>query len=99
MNFCKQLVLLLDIEWPQGDEALSDEAMEAVDLLLTIDPIERPAAKEVQQMRFFESIDWKNIENVEPPFVPTPDNPTDTAYFEARNNLQHLKLSNFTLED
>ncbi|XP_011210400.2 serine/threonine-protein kinase greatwall isoform X1 [Bactrocera dorsalis] len=92
-------ILNKNIEWPQGDEALSAEAIEAVDLLLTIEPTERPAAKEVQQMRFFESIDWQNIETVEPPFVPTPDNPTDTAYFEARNNLQHLKLSNFTLED
>ncbi|XP_028897025.2 serine/threonine-protein kinase greatwall isoform X3 [Zeugodacus cucurbitae] len=92
-------ILNKNIEWPQGDEALSAEAMEAVDQLLTIDPLERPAAKEVLQMRFFESIDWENIENVEPPFVPAPDNPTDTAYFEARNNLQHLKLSNFTLED
>ncbi|XP_014090455.2 serine/threonine-protein kinase greatwall isoform X2 [Bactrocera oleae] len=92
-------ILNKNIEWPQDDEALSAEAMEAVDLILTIDPIERPAAKDVQQMRFFESIDWQNIVNVEPPFVPTPDNPTDTAYFEARNNLQHLKLSNFTLED
>lgn len=73
--------------------------MEAVDQLLTIDPAERPAAKEVQQMRFFESINWKNIENEEPPFIPTPDDPTDTGYFEARNNLQHLKLSNFTLDE
>ncbi|XP_054730658.1 serine/threonine-protein kinase greatwall isoform X2 [Anastrepha obliqua] len=92
-------ILNKNIEWPEGDEALSAEAVEAVDLLLTIDPTLRPAAKEVQQMRFFESIDWKNIENEEPPFVPTPENPTDTAYFEARNNLQHLQLSNFTLED
>ncbi|XP_067614670.1 serine/threonine-protein kinase greatwall-like isoform X2 [Eurosta solidaginis] len=92
-------ILHKNIEWPEGDEALSSEAVEAVDLLLTIDPNARPAAKEVQQMRFFDSIDWKNMENEEPPFVPTPDNPTDTAYFEARNNLQHLKLSNFTMED
>ncbi|XP_004530056.1 serine/threonine-protein kinase greatwall isoform X2 [Ceratitis capitata] len=92
-------ILNKNIEWPEGDEALSAEAMEAVDQLLTIDPAERPAAKEVQQMRFFESINWKNIENEEPPFIPTPDDPTDTGYFEARNNLQHLKLSNFTLDE
>lgn len=73
--------------------------MEAVDLMLTMDPSERPAAKEVQQMAFFSCIDWDNIENEETPFVPNPENPTDTGYFEARNNLQHLKLSNFALED
>ncbi|XP_017104959.2 serine/threonine-protein kinase greatwall isoform X2 [Drosophila bipectinata] len=92
-------ILNKNIEWPEGDEALSAEAMEAVELLLTMDPAERPAAKEVQQMQHFADIDWENIGNTEPPFVPTPDNPTDTGYFEARNNLQHLQLSNFAVED
>ena len=64
-----------------------------------MDPNLRPAAKEVQQMPFFASICWSNLENEEPPFVPTPENPTDTGYFDARNNLQHIKLSNFALED
>ena len=88
-----------DIEWPEGDEALSSDAVEAVELLLTMDPNERPAAKDVQQMAFFECIDWNHLETEEPPFIPNPDDPTDTAYFEARNNLQHLQLSNFALED
>ncbi|XP_052836527.1 serine/threonine-protein kinase greatwall isoform X2 [Drosophila gunungcola] len=92
-------ILNKNIEWPEGDEALSVDSMEAVELLLTMDPNERPAAKEVQQMRHFSCIDWENIGSTEPPFVPTPDNPTDTGYFEARNNLQHLQLSNFALED
>ncbi|KAL7727313.1 hypothetical protein ACLKA6_008599 [Drosophila palustris] len=92
-------ILSKNIEWPEGDEALSTEAMEAVELMLTMDPAERPAAKEVQQMRHFADIDWENIGHMEPPFVPTPDNPTDTGYFEARNNLQHLQLSNFALDD
>jgi len=55
--------------------------MEAVELLLTMDPHERPAAKEVMQMRHFACIDWENIGNTEPPFVPTPDNPTDNKCF------------------
>ncbi|XP_017140450.1 serine/threonine-protein kinase greatwall isoform X2 [Drosophila miranda] len=92
-------ILNKNIEWPEGEEALSVDAMEAVELLLTMDPAERPAAKEVQQMRHFACIDWENIGNMEPPFVPTPDNPTDTGYFDARNNLQHLQLSNFAVED
>ncbi|KAH8382200.1 hypothetical protein KR009_002241 [Drosophila setifemur] len=92
-------ILNKNIEWPEGDEALSVGAMEAVELLLTMDPVERPAAKEVQQMRHFAGIDWENIGNMDPPFVPTPDNPTDTGYFDARNNLQHLQLSNFAVED
>ncbi|XP_060645295.1 serine/threonine-protein kinase greatwall isoform X2 [Drosophila nasuta] len=92
-------ILNKNIEWPEGDEALSPDAVEAVELMLTMEPAERPAAKEVQQMRYFADIDWENIGHMEPPFVPTPDNPTDTGYFEARNNLQHLQLSNFALDD
>ncbi|XP_062125048.1 serine/threonine-protein kinase greatwall isoform X1 [Drosophila sulfurigaster albostrigata] len=92
-------ILNKNIEWPEGDEALSPDAVEAVELMLTMEPAERPAAKEVQQMRHFADIDWENIGHMEPPFVPTPDNPTDTGYFEARNNLQHLQLSNFALDD
>lgn len=78
---------------------MSTSAVEAVELLLTMDPTERPAAKEVMQMPFFSCIDWENIGSEETPFVPNPETPTDTGYFEARNNLQHLKLSNFALED
>uniref|UniRef100_A0A1A9W4F5 Serine/threonine-protein kinase greatwall n=1 Tax=Glossina brevipalpis TaxID=37001 RepID=A0A1A9W4F5_9MUSC len=92
-------ILSKNIEWPEDDEALTPQAVEAVDLLLTMDPAKRPSAKQVQQMPFFASIQWNNIENEEPPFLPNPDDPTDTAYFEARNNMQHLKLSNFVFED
>lgn len=36
-------------------------------------------------MQFFESIDWDNLESVLPPFIPTPENPTDTGYFEGNH--------------
>lgn len=93
MNF------VLDIEWPQDDEALSNEAVEAVEQLLTMDPTMRPSSKEVKVMPFFESIDWESLQNIEPPFIPQPENDTDTGYFEARNLMQHLKLSSYDLEE
>ncbi|CAD7084196.1 unnamed protein product [Hermetia illucens] len=92
-------ILNRNIEWPEGDEALSNEAMEAVELLLNMDHQKRPAAKEVQEMQFFKSVDWKNLEHATPPFIPTLDDPTDTGYFEPRNVMQHLQLSNFHPED
>lgn len=64
-----------------------------------MDPEQRPMAKEVQAMPFFADLHWSSMECVEPPFIPKPDNPTDTGYFEARNIMQHLKLSSFDLED
>lgn len=86
-----------DIQWDQADEPLSAEAIDAVEKLLTMEPNQRPSSKEVRQMKFFESIDWDNLPNTEPPFVPQPENPTDTGYFEPRNIMQHLKLSNIDI--
>lgn len=86
-----------DIQWDLADEPLSSNAIDAVEQLLTMDPNTRPSSKDVRQMLFFESIDWDNLPNTEPPFVPQPENPTDTGYFEPRNIMQHLKLSNIDI--
>lgn len=87
----------IDIQWDQADEPLSAEAIDAVEQLLTMDPNNRPSSEEVKQMMFFKSIDWDDLPNAEPPFVPQPENPTDTGYFEPRNIMQHLKLSNIDI--
>jgi hypothetical protein len=34
---------------------------------------------------FFNTIDWDNLANTPAPFIPVPDNDSDTFYFEARN--------------
>lgn len=86
-----------DIEWPVDDEALSDEAVEMVEALLTMSPTARPGAEECKAMKFFESLNFENIQHTEPPFVPNLDDPLDTGYFRARNEMQHLKLSNFEM--
>ncbi|XP_053657971.1 serine/threonine-protein kinase greatwall [Anopheles marshallii] len=86
------------IEWPTGEESLSPDAVEAVEQLLEMEQTKRPAADQMQRMAFFSCIDWKNMNLMEPPFIPHPDDPQDTGYFEARNIMQHLKLSNFNLD-
>lgn len=68
--------------------------MTAVESMLTMSPSKRPGAEESKSMKFFEGIDFDNILNMEPPFVPNIDDPLDTGYFQARNELQHLELSN-----
>lgn len=87
----------LDIEWPVDDEELSDDAVQAVKSMLTMDPAKRPGAEECMKMNFFEAIDFDNISNIDPPFRPELDDPHDTGYFRARNEMQHLHLSNFEL--
>ncbi|XP_063703839.1 LOW QUALITY PROTEIN: serine/threonine-protein kinase greatwall [Culicoides brevitarsis] len=91
-------ILNRDIEWPQDDEALSAEAVEAVELMLEMDPNKRPAAKQMQEMSFFRDIEWSRVTEMDPPFVPSPDDPQDTCYFEARNEMQQIKLSQFDAE-
>ncbi|XP_075971918.1 serine/threonine-protein kinase greatwall isoform X1 [Anticarsia gemmatalis] len=90
-------ILARNIEWPEADEALSTEAVSAIEALLTMEPTDRPAASAVQAMPLFRNIDWNNQLNVEPPFVPTPDDVHDTGYFQARNILQQLHVSNFDM--
>lgn len=90
-------ILDRNIEWPTDDEALSDETVKAVEGLLTIDPEKRPGADHFMKMPAFTHIDWENLLSTEPPFVPDSLDPTDTAYFRARNDLFKLNVSNFEL--
>lgn len=79
------------------DESLSNNAMETVEAMLTMNPSDRPGPEHYKAMHFFESIDFEDIQNCDPPFVPNLDDPMDTGYFKARNEMQHLELSNFEL--
>ncbi|PSN48549.1 hypothetical protein C0J52_05912 [Blattella germanica] len=90
-------ILNKDIPWPQGDEQFSESARSAIDSILTVDPSLRPAAPQVKMMSLFSSINWENLLNTTAPFVPDPDDSTDTVYFQARNILQHLNVSNCEL--
>jgi hypothetical protein len=71
-----------DIPWPQGKEQFSQPAHSAIDTLLTLDPVQRPAAPQVKQMSLFSAIDWDNLLSTTAPFVPQPDDSTDTVYFQ-----------------
>ena len=79
------------------DEALSNEAMETVEAMLTMSPSERPGPENYKAMKFFDIIEFDHIQHSDPPFVPSLDDPLDTGYFTARNEMQHLELSNFEL--
>lgn len=90
-----QNILNRDIPWPEGEELLSHEAVSAIESILTVDPNARPNGADVRKMSLFRNIDWENLLNQEPPFVPQPDSSTDTCYFQARNIMQHLHVSSF----
>ncbi|XP_069680656.1 serine/threonine-protein kinase greatwall [Periplaneta americana] len=90
-------ILNKDIPWPQAEEQFSDAAHSAIDSLLTLDPADRPAAPQVKKMPLFSAINWDNLLSTTAPFIPQPDDITDTVYFQARNILQQVHVSNFEL--
>ncbi|XP_007899355.2 serine/threonine-protein kinase greatwall [Callorhinchus milii] len=92
-----QNILNRDIPWPEDEEELSKSAHDAVDILLTLDCAKRAGVKELRKHALFHSIDWDTLQNCPMPFVPQPVDETDTTYFEARNNAQHLTVSGFSL--
>nr|XP_051676927.1 serine/threonine-protein kinase greatwall isoform X3 [Oryctolagus cuniculus] len=53
--------------------------------------------KELRLHPLFSDVDWENLQHQTMPFIPQPDGETDTSYFEARNNAQHLTVSGFSL--
>ncbi|KAJ7357555.1 hypothetical protein OS493_024363 [Desmophyllum pertusum] len=85
-----------ELLWPEGDEALSQHAVGAVENILILHAEHRPGAKEIESLPFFSSLDWSSIHSHPPPFVPRPDDITDTTYFNARNTMQNLHLSSFS---
>ena len=89
------------MDWPEEEEALSDSAVDCVERLLCMDPSTRAKSSCLKAHSFFAGLgvgdDWSKLLDVAPPWVPTLDGEADTTYFEPRNNLQHLKLSEIDL--
>ena len=87
-------ILNLRLEWPEeNDEKLSDYAVQSIMRLLTIDQNERANLEDLKSMELFQDIDWTKLTELEAPFVPQPDDETDTGYFEARNLAQDWRVS------
>ncbi|XP_065150732.2 serine/threonine-protein kinase greatwall isoform X2 [Paramisgurnus dabryanus] len=92
-----QNILNRDIPWPDEDEELTQNARNAIEILLTMDATKRAGLKELKHHPFFEGVDWENLHNQTMHFIPQPDDETDTSYFDARNAAQHLNVSGFSL--
>lgn len=88
-------ILNLRIEWPEEEgEVLSEQAVTAIKSLLTLDPDLRADFDQIHDgMDLFKDLDWANLTEIEAPFVPQPDDETDTGYFEARNAAQKWTVS------
>ena len=88
-------ILARRIEWPTEEECLvSDEARNLMSRLMTTDPKERlgsnlgekyaSGGQEIRNHPWFDSVNWDTLLEDEAQFVPNPENPEDTEYFDAR---------------
>ena len=83
------------IAWPEDDELeVSEDAKDLVNKLIQLDPKQRLGANinekhssggaEIQAHPWFADINWDTLLEDEAQFVPNPENPEDTEYFDSR---------------
>ncbi|KAF5870645.1 putative agc protein kinase protein [Botrytis fragariae] len=88
-------ILARRISWPdEGDYDVSDEAKDLMNKLLCSDPQKRLGANkeekfptggdEIRSHPWFEGTQWDKLLEDDAQFVPAPENPEDTEYFDAR---------------
>lgn len=93
-----QNILNRRIDWPTMAEDLeldvSDSAKDLMERLMALKPVERLGSQngssDVKAQRFFDGVSWETISEEEALFVPTPDHPEDTDYFDARGATNHV---------
>ena len=81
----------------EGEESLSQSAMDAVFALLVQDPDKRIKLDGLKGLELFQGLNWGNLLEQEAPFVPMPDDASDTTYFNQRNVMQGLTVSEVDL--
>lgn len=101
-----QNILSRKIDWPEDEELdqISDEAKDLINRLLCSDPTKRLGAnteekfscggEEIRNHPWFADINWDTLRDDEASFIPAPENPEDTEYFDTRG----AAMANFSPE-
>jgi serine/threonine-protein kinase RIM15 len=102
-----QNILARRIHWPADDDEdydISDEAKDLMNRLMCSDPAERLGAnkddkyasggEEIRSHPWFDDLNWETLRDDEASFIPAPENPEDTEYFDTRG----AAMANFTPE-
>ncbi|KAJ4296297.1 rim15, signal transduction response regulator [Kalmusia sp. IMI 367209] len=101
-----QNILARRIDWPENDEdyQISDEAKDLMNRLLCIDPAKRlgsnmedkfaSGGEEIRNHPWFADVNWESLRDDEASFIPAPENPEDTEYFDTRG----AAMANFAPE-
>lgn len=88
-------ILARRINWPdESEDEVSPEAKDLINKLLCSDPQQRLGAnreekfqsggEEIRSHPWFKDVNWDTLRQDEAQFVPQPENPEDTEYFDAR---------------
>ncbi|KAF2636152.1 hypothetical protein P280DRAFT_522400 [Massarina eburnea CBS 473.64] len=101
-----QNILARKIDWPENDEdfGVSDEAKDLMNCLMCSDPAKRLGAnmddkfasggEEIRKHPWFADLNWETLREDEASFIPAPENPEDTEYFDTRG----AAMANFAPE-
>lgn len=97
-------ILTRKIMWPEEPDDVSPDAKDLINKLLCIDPQQRLGANreekyasgglEIRNHSWFADMNWDSLLQDDAQFVPQPENPEDTEYFDARG----ATLQSFTEE-
>ncbi|KAF2400512.1 hypothetical protein EJ06DRAFT_556811 [Trichodelitschia bisporula] len=101
-----QRILAREIDWPPEEVCpVSDEAKDLMNRLMCLDPSNRLGAnvgeqfasggEEIKNHPWFADVNWETLREDEASFVPAPENPEDTEYFDARGATLQSFASEF----
>ncbi|XP_077460928.1 microtubule-associated serine/threonine-protein kinase 1 isoform X3 [Stigmatopora argus] len=85
-------VITDDMIWPDGDDALPEEAQALISSLLQTNLLIRlgtGGAFEVKEHPFFTELDWNSLLRQKAEFVPHLESEEDTSYFDTRSDRYH----------
>lgn len=87
-------ILSRKIDWPSDDGEVSDEAKDLMNQLMCLDPSKRLGAnvnekyndggEEIRKHPWFVDVKWESVNQDAASFIPAPEHPEDTEYFDAR---------------
>ncbi|CAG7837436.1 unnamed protein product [Allacma fusca] len=77
-------------------------AQHCIEHLLAYIPSKRPSLVRLRSSEFknfFGDLPWDNMMDFKPPFVPKPDSPLDTRYYDPRNEEMNINVADITLPE
>ena len=102
-----QNILARRIDWPSEEDDvydISDDAKDLMNRLMCSDPAKRLGAnaeekyasggEEIRNHPWFADVNWDTLRDDEASFIPAPENPEDTEYFDTRG----AAMTNFSPE-